>query len=67
MDLCRTMLAGRGDGVPFMALTPEAVLSAIGETGAPDLAALLHERHTAFTPVHRLIDGGEPFTEDCAR
>ncbi len=64
MDLYRTMLADRTDGVPFMALTLEAVISAIGETGDLDLAARLHERYTDFTPVHRLIEDWEPFTDE---
>ncbi|MFG1243890.1 hypothetical protein V5F31_16060 [Xanthobacter sp. V7C-4] len=63
VDRYRSMLTEQGDGVPFIALTLEAVISAIGETGDPDLAARLHERYTDFTPVHRLIDDWEPFTE----
>ena len=35
VDLYRTMLADRTDSVPFMALTLEAVIAAIGETGGP--------------------------------
>ncbi|MFG1295789.1 PGN_0703 family putative restriction endonuclease [Xanthobacter variabilis] len=64
VDLYRTMLADRTDSVPFMALTLEAVIAAIGETGDPDLAARLHERYTDFTPVHRLIEDWEPFSEE---
>lgn len=64
VELYRSMLDCRADGVLFVALALEDVISAIGETGDPDLAARLRARYTDFSPVHRLIDDWEPFTED---
>lgn len=64
VELYRSMLDRRPDGVPFMALALEDVIAAVGEAGDPDLSARLHARYTDFSPVHRLIDDWEPFTED---
>ncbi|MEP9357044.1 hypothetical protein ABLE93_26370 [Xanthobacter sp. KR7-65] len=64
VELYRSMLDRRPDGVPFMALALEDVIAAVSEAGDPDLSARLHARYTDFSPVHRLIDDWEPFTED---
>lgn len=64
VELYRSMLDRRPDGVPFVALSLEDVIAAVGEAGDPDLSARLHARYTDFSPVHRLIDDWEPFTEE---
>ncbi|MFG1301986.1 hypothetical protein V5F49_19550 [Xanthobacter sp. V3C-3] len=64
VELYRSMLDRRPDGVSFMAIALEDVIAAVSEAGDPDLSARLHARYTDFSPVHRLIDDWQPFTED---
>lgn len=62
IETYRRSLAPEPLSVPFISVTLEAVIGAIGEAGDIALADALRERYTDFSPIHALIEDWEPFS-----